>query len=253
MQNKKFKNIFLLFGVFSLFFSFDAFAQEKSVQKDVEINEVNENLDDKVEALPDWDVEESDYEMVAEDESADAVMNYDMDGSLFQQITDLEQEKVLMQLAKERAQLDLELDRLAAEKIKLHMELDDLSSRKNEQKQLLEDQKKALEAEAAKVEQQKKKVEQSSESSENKQEVQQVVAQKVEIKTAFKNKYKLIDIIGAGKQLQSTVQNLNTGQQRKISVGKILDGYTVKSISLFDGVVFEKDGENQVLNIRASE
>ena len=55
--------------------------------------------------------------------SADAVANYNVDGSLFQQITDLEQEKVLMQLEKERAQLDLELDRLAAEKIKLHMEI----------------------------------------------------------------------------------------------------------------------------------
>ena len=58
-----------------------------------------------------------------EEISADAVENYQVEGSLFQQITDLEQEKVLMQLEKERAQLDLDLDRLAAEKIKLHMEI----------------------------------------------------------------------------------------------------------------------------------
>ena len=59
-----------------------------------------------------------------DDVSADAVAAYQVEGSLFQQITELEQEKVLMQLEKERAQLDLELDRLAAEKIKLHMEID---------------------------------------------------------------------------------------------------------------------------------
>ncbi|MBQ3039578.1 MAG: hypothetical protein IJD41_03420, partial [Alphaproteobacteria bacterium] len=65
--------------------------------------------------------------------SADAIADYQVEGSLFQQITDLEQEKVLMQLEKERAQLDLELDRLAAEKIKLHMEIDTLSGRAEQQ------------------------------------------------------------------------------------------------------------------------
>ncbi len=52
-----------------------------------------------------------------EDLSAAAILEYEPTGSLFQQITDLEQEKILMQLEKEAAQLDLELDRLAAEKI----------------------------------------------------------------------------------------------------------------------------------------
>ena len=69
--------------------------------------------------------------------SADAVAAYNPAGSVFQQITDLEQEKVLMELEKERAQLDLELDRLAAEKIKLHMEIDELSGRAEQQQQEL--------------------------------------------------------------------------------------------------------------------
>src|SRR5574344_994859 len=89
-------------------------------------------------------VEEIDVDM--EEISADAVAGYDVDGSLFQQITDLEQEKVLMQLEKERAQLDLELDRLAAEKIKLHMEIDTLSGRAEQQQQEIETQKAKLEA-----------------------------------------------------------------------------------------------------------
>ena len=90
------------------------------------------------------EVVEVDVDM--EEVSADAVAGYDVSGSLFQQITDLEQEKVLMQLEKERAQLDLELDRLAAEKIKLHMEIDTLSGRAEQQQQEIETQKAKLEA-----------------------------------------------------------------------------------------------------------
>ena len=88
--------------------------------------------------------------------SADAIADYQVEGSLFQQITDLEQEKVLMQLEKERAQLDLELDRLAAEKIKLHMEIDTLSGRAEQQQQQIETEKAKLEAEAARLEREKK-------------------------------------------------------------------------------------------------
>ncbi len=88
-------------------------------------------------------------------ESANAIADYDVEGSLFQQITDLEQEKVLMQLEKERAQLDLELDRLAAEKIKLHMEIDTLSGRAEQQQQEIETQKAKLEAEAVRIEREK--------------------------------------------------------------------------------------------------
>jgi type II secretory pathway component PulC len=59
----------------------------------------------------------------------------------------------------------------------------------------------------------------------------------------------LVDIIGAGKQLQATVEDTGSGQRKKLSVGKTLDGYTIKSISLDDGVVFLKDGRTETLNI----
>ena len=42
---------------------------------------------------------------------------------------------------------------------------------------------------------------------------------------------------------------MNNGQQRRISVGKTVDGFTVQSISLDDGVVFVRDGVTQNLNI----
>ncbi|MBP3545187.1 MAG: hypothetical protein J6J82_02660 [Alphaproteobacteria bacterium] len=181
--------------------------------------------------------------------SADAIAGYQVQGSLFQQITDLEQEKVLMQLEKERAQLDLELDRLAAEKIKLHMEIDTLSGRAEQQQQEIETQKAKLEAEAVRIEREK----------------EALLAEKTEpvatAKTAAKiaatsasndiaKNYKLVNVVGAGSQLQATVADLNSGQTKRISVGKKLDNWTVKSISLDDGIVFvAPDGSVQNLNV----
>jgi len=181
--------------------------------------------------------------------SADAIEDYNVDGSLFQQITDLEQEKVLMQLEKERAQLNLDLDRLAAEKIKLHMEIDTLSGRAEQQQQEFETERARLEAEA-------KRLELEKESMANRQQEVKTQPQKQEsfIKEEPKNpeiekNYKLLNVFGAGSQLQATVQDLSNGQNKRISVGKELDGYTVKSISLDEGVVFIKDGEIQTLNV----
>ena len=185
--------------------------------------------------------------------SADAIEEYNVDGSLFQQITDLEQEKVLMQLEKERAQLNLDLDRLAAEKIKLHMEIDTLSGRAEQQQQ-------EFETERARLQNEAKRLENEREALNNKQQVastptytqpQPYYSEPAQPKpeTDITKKYKLLNVFGAGSQLQATVQDLANGQNKKLSVGKDLDGYTVKSISLDEGVVFSKDGEIQTLNV----
>ncbi len=193
--------------------------------------------------------EEVDIEQI----SADAVAAYNPDGSLFQQITDLEQEKVLMQLEKERAQLDLELDRLAAEKIKLHMEIDTLSGRAEQQQQEIETQKAKLEAEAARIEREKeswlKEIEQAEANSTKSVAGSTAVVREEKDVDVSKN-WRLVNVVGAGAQLQATVEDLNNGQKRRVNVGKELDGLTVKSISLYDGVVLvDKDGNTQVLNV----
>ena len=194
------------------------------------------------------EVVEVDVDM--EEVSADAVAGYDVSGSLFQQITDLEQEKVLMQLEKERAQLDLELDRLAAEKIKLHMEIDTLSGRAEQQQQEIETQKAKLEAEAARIEQEKESWLADIEEQKTARATSVPEAAEEEPEIDITNKYRLVNVVGAGSQLQATVEDLNTGQSKRISVGKSLDGLTVKSISLYDGVVFvDKDGVTQNLNV----
>lgn len=193
--------------------------------------------------------EEIDVEI--EEVSADAIADYQVEGSLFQQITDLEQEKVLMQLEKERAQLDLELDRLAAEKIKLHMEIDTLSGRAEQQQQQIETEKAKLEAEAARLEREKEKIlaaeNEPVRSASSYQEQEKSVPD-----MDLTQKYKLVNVIGAGAQLQATITDLSTGQSKRVSVGKSLDGYTVKSISLDEGVVFIKDDDTQTLNVGAA-
>lgn len=180
--------------------------------------------------------------------SAAAVENYNVTGSMFEQITNLEQEKVLMQLEKERAQLDLDLDRLAAEKIKLHMEIDTLSGRAEQAAAEIETEKAKLEAEAARLAREKE----SLESGEYAKSVSQSApSPRVDTvtDTQISSKYKLVNVIGAGTQLQATVSDLKTGQTKRIAVGRTLDGYTIKSISLDEGVVFAKDGKTETLNI----
>ncbi len=184
-----------------------------------------------------------------EEFSADAIEDYQVDGSLFQQITDLEQEKVLMQLEKERAQLNLDLDRLAAEKIKLHMEIDTLSGRAEQQQQEFETERARLEAEAKRLELEKESMVNKQQEVQSQPQRQQSFVAEAPKDVEIEKNYKLLNVFGAGAQLQATVQDLSNGQNKRLSVGKQLDGYTVKSISLDEGVVFIKDGEIQTLNV----
>ncbi len=239
MQNKN-KLFGLLFAVFAFLAVPNAYALDDEVLTDEFVEDV-----------------ESD---VADDVSAAAVAAYNVDGSVFQQITDLEQEKVLMELEKERAQLDLDLDRLAAEKIKLQMEMDTLSGRAEQEQQILQNEKARLEAEAAKIEQEKRAIAAAAEAAESGEESDVAAAapkkksaapkkQREEYDEDIASMYKLVNVMGAGNQLQATLSDLETGQTKRVSVGKKINGFTVKSISLEDGVVFSKDGETQNLNI----
>ena len=164
---------------------------------------------------------ESDVEL-ADRVSSEALLNYDTNGSLFEKITVLEQEKVVAQLEKERAQLDLDLERLNAERIKLQIELDTLSGRAEQQQQELEAAKAQLEIQTEKLKRQMNAVDEEPAPVAKAQEK---------------------------KEEQATVEEVSTGQNRRIAVGKELDGYIVKSISLNEGIVFEKNGETESLNI----
>ena len=190
------------------------------------------------------------YAAMAEDEGALAVAEYQVDGSMFQIIADLEQEKVLMQLEKERAQLDLDLDSLAADKVKLQMELETISGRAEEQQAKLEQEKRKLEAERDTLAKQKENIEAQARNGAAANAGAARPAQKEEpAETDIAKKYRLIEITGAGRQLQATLEDLDNGQKKKIWAGKNIDGYEIKSISLDDGVIFSKDGETMSLNV----
>ena len=198
-------------------------------------------MDDFIE-YDDYDNQRNDSEL-ADEMSVQALQDYDMTGSLFEKITMLEQEKVVAQLEKERAQLDLDLDRLNAERIKLQIELDTLSGRAEQQQHELETAKTQLEIQTEKLKQQRYALD---------EEIDEVVVKKTTPKKDdgnFSKRYKLINIVGMDNQLQATVQELSTGQNKRIAVGKDLDGYIVKSISLNDGIILEKDGIEESLNI----
>lgn len=202
----------------------------------IEYEDYDEDLDAS-------DIQQDDSEL-ADEMSMQALQDYDMSGSLFEKITMLEQEKVVAQLEKERAQLDLDLDRLNAERIKLQMELDTLSGRAEQQQHELETAKTQLEIQTEKLRQQRNALD------EEKDYEPVVTGSKTKQDNVdFSRRYKLINVVGVDNQLQATVQELSTGQNRRIAVGKDLDGYVVKSISLNDGIIFEKDGVEESLNI----
>ncbi len=200
------------------------------------------------ESYDDYDDDEYEEETIdvesADAVSANALENYSVDGSLFQQITNLEQEKVVMQLEKERAQLDLELERLNAERMKIQMEQNTLSGRAQQQQQEINAIKAQLQAQAEKINQQARIIERDDD------EIEEIIEKpkKREVKPV-NTRYKLINVVGIGNQLQATIQDTSIGQNKRIAVGKDLDGYIVKSISLNDGIVLEKDGETEYINI----
>jgi len=123
------------------------------------------------------------------------------------------------------------------------MELDTLSGRAEQQQHELEAAKAQLDIQTEKLKRQMDSLDEAP--------VQQTRAAAPEIKPEanVSKKYKLINVVGIDNQLQATIEEVATGQNKRIAVGKELDGYVVKSISLNDGIVFEKDGETESLNI----
>lgn len=130
------------------------------------------------------------------------------------------------------------------------MEIDTLSGRAEQQKQELENAQAKLQAEAEKLAREKEAfAEETKSAMENKNDYTDSVKTEENNEINFSDNYRLVNIFGVGSQLQATIKDLQTGQDKKVSVGKIFEGYTVKSISLDDGIVFVKDGDTQTLNV----
>jgi len=209
------------------------------------------HVDSYAESVVEEDVLEENIIKSADEVSSDALNDYEVEGSLFQKIADLEQEKLVMQLETERIKMGLELDRLNREKMKMQQELDSVNAHVNQRTTT------DMEMVKAEIEAQTAQLKKQIEALQKKQEEQQteVIVERYEdiegqpVVSHVANRYKLINVIGVGNQLQATIEDMTTGQNKRIAVGKKLDGYTVKSISLNDGIVLEKNGLSESLNV----
>lgn len=244
---KKIKLLLMSLMIVSGAFCNHAIAEDDFIDEEevVEMEEIEEPEYIEEEVLPTESNEIDEQEEIADQVSVNALNDYQVEGSLFEKITMLEQDKVVLQLEKERAQLDLELERLNAERMKLQMELDTLSGRAEHQQQELEVAKAQLEAQAEQLKRQRENLDSQPVAPVSRP----VQAPQRQEYGSLSGKYKLVNIGGVGNQLQATIQEISSGQNKRIFVGKELDGYIVKSISLNDGIVFEKDGESENLNI----
>jgi type IV pilus biogenesis protein PilP len=244
----------ILIAVFTIAVVAPAFAEDAAdvapAEEIAEVEEVAAEIETPVD------------ETVVEGASVDTE-NFDADGSVFLKITNLEQEKVLMKLEKERAQLELELDRIASEKKKLAGASEAAAAKpeNDEMKAEIEELRKSMEEQKAEFQKQlettKKELEAAKSSAAAapvslNPETGDVVISAADAPADISELYRLVDIVGAGSELQATIENLSNGQRKKIAVGKKVDGLTVKSISVDDGITFELDGNTYSLGIASS-
>ncbi|MBO7644839.1 MAG: hypothetical protein J6S57_00875 [Alphaproteobacteria bacterium] len=221
------------------------------IDETIEYTESNTPGNEKTDTIGGFIQEDEEIvqEKTPDEISAEAIDVYDVDGSLFEKITNLEQQKLIMKMEAERLKLELELDTLNNQKVKKQMEIEDMYAKSNQQQEF-QIAKKELENQ---IENLKKQI---SEIKNNENIDKEYVKNQDEENTEIINepkqitgKYKMINLVGVGNQLLATVQDVSSGQNIRLAVGKQLDGYTVKSISLVDGIVFEKNGKSEYLNI----
>jgi type IV pilus biogenesis protein PilP len=188
--------------------------------------------------------------------------------SVFQRIADFEQERILLQLETEKARLMLDLDRMALEQSRLRADAANFTVRDNEEVRQLENEIRQLERENQRLEREKERLEDrlanagTTAPQQDARGRQTAAAARGTTREPedlgglpIFQKFRLLEIVGVGRQLQATIEDLNTGQRRRVSAGHGIDGYQIQSISLDDGIVFVKDGvtQNLAMSGRTSE
>ena len=98
------------------------------------------------------------------------------------------------------------------------MELDTLSGRAEQQQH-------ELEAAKAQLDIQTEKLKRQMDSLDAQPATTVVKEPQKQEESDVSKKYKLINVVGIGNQLQATLEEVATGQNKRIAVGKELDGY----------------------------
>ena len=177
--------------------------------------------------------------------------------SVFQQIADFEQERILLQLEKEKMQLMLDLERMTVEQARLRADASRFSGQESEDVRQLESEIQRLERENQRLERDKERMEErmrdSGGTGQETRGARQAAPEPKEPEdnsnAPISQRFKLIEIVGVGRQLQATIEEISTGQKRRVWVGRGIEDYDIQSISLDDGVVFVRDGITEALSI----
>jgi type IV pilus biogenesis protein PilP len=193
--------------------------------------------------------------------AADDFMDIDVfaeqERPVFLQIADFEQERILLQLEKEKMQLVLDIDRMAVEQARLRADASRFVQEENEEVRRLAAENQRLEREMERLARDKERLEERLENA-RENAPQEARSQRPPAAAPepeepghvpIFQRFALLEIVGVGRQLQATIEDLNTGQKRRVWVGRGIDGYDVLSISLDDGVVFSRDGVTESLTI----
>ncbi|MCL2629164.1 MAG: hypothetical protein FWD33_00490 [Alphaproteobacteria bacterium] len=177
---------------------------------------------------------------------------FDTDGSVFLRITELEQEKVLMRLEKERAQLELDLKRIEVERQRIAGTVQTASAGSVAEQVAagIEAERKKLAAEMDKIRKQMedmRKAEAAPERVQARTAAQPAPVEEDELDIS--DLFRIISITGSDGNLTANIENITTGQRRRLGAGRSIDGFKIVSVSADDGVVFELDGEQFPLGL----
>ncbi|MDR0449022.1 MAG: hypothetical protein LBG89_00990 [Rickettsiales bacterium] len=170
---------------------------------------------------------------------------FDAEGSVFLRITALEQDKVLMRLEKERAQLALDLSRIEAEKSRLAgSESAPAGDASAELAAQFDEERRKMNEELERFRRQLDEVKTAPrEPADAPARAADVAAASDDGEFDIADHYRLVHITGTEGNLKAMVEIVANGHRQRVGEGHAFDGFVVQGISSGDGVRLERDGE----------
>ncbi|MBL0690306.1 MAG: hypothetical protein JJV93_02155 [Alphaproteobacteria bacterium] len=206
-------------------------------------------------------------EKKAEDIEKVADAQYNLEGTIFESIIDLEKDKILARISNEREKLEVEKKRMAVEHLRIEQELKKLNGELEKEKldTLAELEKanekwkssidKDIKDAIAKVKKDViKDLDRASTSNTKNFNNENSVSKSSNTfvpKTPDSVKaYTIVKISGAGEKLTATVQNIKNKREYLLTKGSDLDGYHVDNISIRDGIVLSLDDKKFLIDFK---
>ncbi len=184
------------------------------------------------------------------------LLSLEVKDTLFDKYSEMEKNKMMMELQAEEKKAEIELARLKAEGLQVEFEISKLERKQKEEE---EKAAKKAEEEAAAASSSDSSSSSSSYSSYSSSSDSYSSSSddddddKEEVPDLSEN-YKLKSIMGVGDNLIGVVEDGENDKKIKVKVGTVLpNGYVVRMISPRDGIIFEKGEDRQTLKMDSSE